>query len=482
VWQPLPDGPVITIPAGSSNVPFTGSRGGGATFEVGQKVAIGYGSTFPAVANTIEKEEVETVTAVGKSGTQGWTAVDMNPGDINIKVSSVDNISVGEKIRLGYDTEGHGVETVTVTKVGTQSAFSPNYPERANNKDPGTGLDIAEPLKFHHSANMPFSAQGSGISFEPATKQLHMSNEPILPLGTGITLDRPLANDHNIHDVVRNAEVTTAGFQGTPNQWFGGPELGGNGAIILRSADGKVADSLNYGELADPWAAEGYQGTSPGGGCYAASPGAGGGFGGGRRGGQGATAGQSSGRFPDGADSDSNCNDFLVQSGGTSLAVDAAAGADNIKAASTSAFVVGQKITIDAGANRETAVVAKVGTAGGTTAGTAIDAGATVIPVANTTGFSAGQTIIIGNETATIASVSGRFRRGGRGAPNGGNQRTTSITVNAPLKSAHAAGESVSGTGITFASALTKDHSAGAQIIGNEPTPGAPNQYVRRSR
>ena len=34
LWQPLPDGPVITIPAGSTNVPVTSVAG----FEVGQKI------------------------------------------------------------------------------------------------------------------------------------------------------------------------------------------------------------------------------------------------------------------------------------------------------------------------------------------------------------------------------------------------------------------------------------------------------------
>ena len=166
----------------------------------------------------MEKYEVVTVTEVGKPGTQAWTAVDAKPGDTNIKVSSVANISVGDKIRLGYDTVDHGVEWVTVTKVGTQSAFNPNYPERSTSKDAGTGLDLAEPLKFHHSANMPFSARGTGITFEPATKFAHSSNEPVLPLGTGITLDSPLANDHEINAAVRDEKVTTEGYQGTQAQ------------------------------------------------------------------------------------------------------------------------------------------------------------------------------------------------------------------------------------------------------------------------
>jgi hypothetical protein len=58
LWQPLPDGPVITIPKGSTNVPVTSIDG----FEVGQKMAIGYGATYPAVAQAIEKYEIVTIT------------------------------------------------------------------------------------------------------------------------------------------------------------------------------------------------------------------------------------------------------------------------------------------------------------------------------------------------------------------------------------------------------------------------------------
>ena len=142
-------------------------------------------------------------------------------------------------------------------------------------EDPGTGLDLAEPLKFNHASNMPFSARGTGISFKPATAFAHSSNEPVQALGTGITLDQPLAKDHAVNAVVRDAAVTTAGYQGTPapNQWFGGPALAAPdyarpgrplnaGAMILRDAAGLVVDSLNYGLMVDPWAAEGYQATS----------------------------------------------------------------------------------------------------------------------------------------------------------------------------------------------------------------------------
>ena len=283
--------------------------------------------------------------------------------------------------------------------------------------------------------------------------------------------------------MVRDAAVTTAGYQGTtaPDQWFGGPTLSTSaGNMVLRDAAGLVVDSLNYGGIVDPWAAEGYQAASgaAASGNFVAIPNTG-------RGGRGGpapgTSNRSAGRFPDGTDTADNHNDFLLQTVIT-LAADSAAGANNIKVASVANFAAGKTVIIDSGANRETAVIATVGTPGGTTVGTATDVGATVIPVANTAGFSAGQTISIDSETnletAVVASVSGRGSRGGgRGGPGGG-----SITIAAALTMAHAGGAQVSGTGIILTTALTKAHASGTQIADYVPTPGAANLYSRRTR
>ena len=374
-------------------------------------------------------------------------------------------------------------ETVTITAVGAAGPagagidFTPALAKAHLNRElvvaQGTGLDLAAPLKFNHAANLPFSDRGTGISFQPATAFAHSSNEPVQALGTGITLDSPLAKDHAIDAVVRDAAVKTAGYQGTPapNQWFGGPALApGAGNMVLRDAAGLVVDSLNYGLLVDPWASEGYQATSGTGqsGCRVASPGSAGGFGPGAA--AAGTTNSSAGRFPDGADTDSNCTDFLLQPA-TTLPAGSAAGATNIKVASVADFAAGQTIMIDTGANLETAVIATVGTAGATTAGAATDAGATVIPVASGIGFSAGQTITIDSganqETAVVVAAGG-----GRGG--------ATITVAAPLTHAHAAGAQVSGSGITLTAALTQAHASGAQVASDVPTPGAPNKYARR--
>jgi hypothetical protein len=187
---------------------------------------------------------------------------------------------------------------------------------------------------------------------------------------------------------------------------------------------------------------------------------------------------RSAGRFPDGLDTDSNCTDFLLQPA-TTLSAASAAGATNIKVASAADFAAGQTIMIDTGANLQTAVIATVGTAGATTVGAATNVGATVIPVASGAGFSAGQTITIDSganqETAVVAATTG-----GRGGGPGRGGAGATITVTAPLKSAHAAGAQVSGSGITLTTALTKAHANLAQVASSVPTPGAPNQYYRR--
>jgi len=526
LWQPLPEGPVITIPAGSTNVPVTSTAG----FAVGEKIALGYGATYPAVARSMERYEVVTVTTIGKPGTQAFLGTDAPAGSTNIKVTSVTNVSVGDKIRLDIDSVGHGIETVTVTRVGTQASrsalaadasvgatnikvrtvngfavgdkvvvgapaetatitavgtpgpdgsgveFTPAlthaYPNGEAVVDPGTGLDLAAPLRFNHAANLPFSDRGTGITFQPATAFAHSSNEPVQALGTGITLDSPLVRDHAIDAVVHDAKVTTAGYQGTPvpNQWLGGPALSPSaGSMVLRDAAGLVVDSLNYGLLADPWAAEGYQGTSGPGesGCRVTTPGSAGGFG---PGSLVTPTYRSSGRYPDGADTGSNCADFLTQAAAT-LAAASTAGATNIKVSSVEGFDVGQKIMIDSGANLETAIIATVGTPGATRVSAATAVGATVIPVANAFGFRPGQTITIdggsNSETAVVVSTPRR------GAP--------AITVATPLTFTHAVGTQVSGSGITLTGAMTREHAIGAQVAGNLPTPGAPNQYSWRS-
>jgi hypothetical protein len=480
VWQPLPDGPVMTIPVGSKNIPVTSVDG----FKVGQKMAIGYGASFPTVGSSVEKYEVVTITNVGKPGTQAYLSKDAKKGDKNIKVSSVANISVGDKIRLDIDSKGHGIETVTVVKVGTQSVRNTLDGPLKDTEDAGTGLELAQPLKFNHASNIPFSVRGTGIDFEPATAFVHLSNEPVLPLISSITLDQPLTSDFDIDNVVRDQKVTTAGYQGTPmpDQWFGGPALSSNaGNMVLRDAAGNVVDGLNYGGVVDPWAAEGYHATSGAGegGNFVATPSASRGF----RFGPSQPSVQpnkSAFRYPDGVDNDNNARDFVRQNA-TSLLMASAAGTNNVKVASVADFVIGQKVIIGSGAKSEIATITIIGTAGAATISSSAETGRKTIPVSGVEGFSAGQTVTIDNgttlESGVIAAIIPARRRFG---PQSNNNVSDSISFTTPLKYVHSAGAQVSGSGITFSTSLKNAHEKGTPLAGNIPTPGAPNQYFKK--
>ncbi len=545
LWQPLPDGPIITIPAGSTSVPVTTTEG----FAVGDTVALGYGTAYPVVGDATEHYEKVTVTGVGTAGSQAWLGLDAAAGATNIQVTSTDGIAAGDKIRLDIDSPDHGIDMVTVKHVGTAArrtslardavagattivvhgaigfptkknvdytpgkavigapgkletvdivrvegqpgghltltispALAMNHVANEPFVEPGTGLDLAAPLKYDHAANLPFSVRGTGISFTPATRHPHSSNEPVRPAGSGIVLDRPLTRAHDTDAVVRVDTVTTAGFQGTPNQWFGGPVLSREaGSMVLRDAVGHVVDSLNYGDLVDPWASGGFRGAAgKAATCRADAPGIpvpqtwdraipGIPF-------SGAVAHVdaaqgSTGRYPDGQDSDSDCTDFVtsvsIRTGAT------AAGSTNVKAATVAHFAPGQAVVIDAGDQAETLTVATVGSPGLTRASEPVDKGATVIRVDDARQFAVGQAVIVGSgadeEKGVVAAVETGWRTG-------------ELTLEAPLARAHDAGASVAGTGIAFTGPLAKAHPAGTVMtaVGDLATPGAPNNRIRR--
>ena len=491
VWQPLPEGPVITIPAGSNNIPVTSTNG----FVEGQKMAIGYGSTYPAVSNSLEKYEIVTITKVGKPGTQAWLAVDAKKGDTNIKVTSTQNITAGDKIRLDIDSEGHGVEWVTVKNVGTQSSRGSNNGPLGPNDNPGTGLDLEEPLKFDHSANMPFAVNGTGITFEPASKFDHSSNEPVLPLIYAIELDKPLAKKHAINSVVLDVQVQNAGYHGDveADLLFGGPVLDASRAnMTLRNGKGLIVDALNYGGLVDPWLAEGYHADAGAGaeGAYAPVPQTGrgrGGFGGFGAAPAATTAAGpdlSTGRYPDGYDTDDNKLDFHTGQAST-IAAPAQAGEDNIKVASVQGLAIGQTMYIGSGASQEKVKIAVVGTAGVTTLSADAKKGEKTVAVAASQGFQVGQIILIDGEKYTIASIQAVPRRGFGGfggfsgfGGRGGQQQPVEpdkITLTEGLKAAVTSGEYLTGTGVTLGAPLTKNHGAGDAFTASAATPGKPN-------
>lgn len=481
VWQPLPEGPVITIPAGSNNIPVTSTAG----FKVGDKMAIGYGSTYPAVSNSLEKYEVVTVTEVGKPGTQAWLSMDAKKGDTNIKVSSTQNITAGDRIRLDIDSKGHGIEWVTVKSVGTQSSRSTFGGPLGPNDNPGTGLELEEPLKFDHSSNMPFAVNGTGITFEPATQFDHSSNEPVLPLAIAIELEEPLAKNHSINDVVYDAQVTTAGYQGSvkADLLFGGPALDAQrGNMTLRTGKGLIVDAVNYGGLVDPWLAEGFHEEAGAGadGAFARIPqgarGGMGGFGAPVNPAAALAAGPdlSSGRHPDGFDTDDNKLDFRAGTANT-IAVPIQAGDDNIKLASVQGISIGQIMYLGSGESMEKVKVAVVGTAGATAIQAPAQKGTNKISVASAQGFQTGQKVFIGKEEYTVASVEIIPRRGGWGRPQTAPTVLDSVTFTEGLKNDVAPGQYLTGSGVTLGAPVKKAHGAGDAFGPSVATPGQPN-------
>ena len=545
LWQPLPDGPIITIPAGSTSIPVTTTAG----FAVGDTVALGYGTTYPVVGGATEHYEKVTITGVGTAGSQAWLGLDAAAGATNIQVTSTDGIAAGDTIRLDIDSVDHGIDTVTVKKVGTAARRTSlardavagattivvhgaiGFPAKKNvdytpgkavigapgkletvdivkvegqpggnltltispalAKDhvasepfvePGTGLELAAPLKYGHAANLPFSVRGTGIRFTPATRFAHSSNEPVRPAGSGIVLDRVLTRAHDTDAVVRVDTVTTAGFQGKPNQWFGGPELSREaGSMVLRDAAGHVVDSLNYGNLVDPWASGGFRGAADKAAtCHAGTPGIPG-----PRSWDRALPGipfsgatevvdatqGSTRRYPDGQDSDNDCVDFVTSA---SVRIGAAAaGSTSIHVDSVAPFAPGQAVVIDGGDQAETLTVATVGSPGITRASMPAEKGANVVRVDDPRQFAVGQSVVIGSggdeETGVVAAVDTAWRAG-------------KLTLQAPLTHAHVAGANVSGTGIAFTGPIAKAHPAGASITAADDvaTPGAANHGVRR--
>jgi hypothetical protein len=240
-----------------------------------------------------------------------------------------------------------------------------------------------------------------------------------------------------------------------------------------------VVDSLNYGDLVDPWASGGFRGAAgKAATCHAGAPGIAS-VDTVQRGIPGipfsgavaqvdATQG-STGRYPDGQDSDRDCDDFVtaasIRTGG------AVAGATRINVATTGHLSPGQTVVLDAGAHAETLTVATVGSHGITRTSAPVDKGATVVRVDDPHPFVAGQPVVVGSgadeETGVVAAIDTAWRAG-------------KLTLAAPLAHAHDAGASVAGTGIAFTGPLAKSHPVGTVMTatGDLATPGAPNRHV----
>jgi hypothetical protein len=310
VFIPVPTGPWLTFPAGTTNLPVTNASG----FEVGQKIAIDLGGNY----------EIATVTAVGKAATQTTLTAPVTAGGTKIRIPASPNIAVGDTLTIGA---GARKELAIVKSIATVPA-APDAPAGRAGRGPIAlaEVELAAPLKIDHLATVDVTDPGTGISFTPATKFAHLSGDAVQALGTGITLDSPLANSHDYGAPVINTQATTSGFQGPPaaNQWFGGALSSKAGSLALLDPTGKiVVDALVYGSQQSNSSGNGtitspelatLEGDQHQGGCIAVVPQP-------LRGGRSGpamipTAGtptRSIARTSDGADADNLCTDFKLQ-------------------------------------------------------------------------------------------------------------------------------------------------------------------------
>ena len=129
--------------------------------------------------------DTSSVTAVGTGQRTATTlAAAAAAGDTNIKVASVTNMVVGEKVAVdaGFDN----AEYRLITAVGTAGAA-------------GTGVTLDSALSGAHASGNPVQDVGSGITLSSALANAHRVTARVVDtsaLGTGITLTAPLAKAH----------------------------------------------------------------------------------------------------------------------------------------------------------------------------------------------------------------------------------------------------------------------------------------------
>jgi non-reducing end alpha-L-arabinofuranosidase len=473
LFIPVSTGPWFTVPKGSTNLPVTSAAG----FTVGEKIGIDMGGNY----------EVATVTALGKAAMQTNLAGAAKAGDTVIKVEANSNMTVGDVLIISTGTRKEEVKAKSIIK-SVEAPVHGGFGQAATPREAGE-IELTSPLKFDHMLGVDVSDRGTGISFSPATRFEHKSGDAVQALGSGITLKEELNSSHEAGTAVVNAQIKSEGYQGdvAPNQWYGIPLSGSAGSIALMDNNMTVVDAIIYGSQQSSSSANGtitspelatLEGDQSQGGCIVVSPASGRGFF------QFSTNtkqdDRSIGRFPDGTDSDSNCNDFYLQST-TNLQATAAIGSNNIKVASISNLSAGQQIIIGEGNGSETAVIDEVGTPGATILGATTNQGTTALPVVGVEGFSAGQNITIDSgtklEKAVVASVISARRRFGRTD----NNPIDTIKLFMPLTVSHDLGVHISGSGISLTAPLTKTHEKGAQVASSAPTPGKPNQYKKLS-
>jgi beta-glucosidase len=173
------------------------------------------------IVDTGANLEIGTVGTVGTAaGTTRTLSAAANPGDTNIKVSSVTGMVVGHLIRI--DT-GASLEIGTIGTVGTSGATGTGitltgpltlaHALGAAAQDLGTGVTLTAPLTLAHEFGAAVLDPGTGITLTAALTLAHDAGAAVLDPGTGITLTAALTLAHDAGAAVQD---TGTGITFTP--------------------------------------------------------------------------------------------------------------------------------------------------------------------------------------------------------------------------------------------------------------------------
>ena len=300
--------------AGDTNIKVSSTT----NFAVGQTITIDAGANL----------ETKVVSAVGTSGSTGTgitltsamsfahvlggAVLTVTPaGSTNIKVGSVTNFLVGQSVAIDFDAN---LETATIAAVGTAGLT-------------GTGITLTSGTTLAHGGNMAVVA----LTQVGATN-IKIGSVANFTVGSTITID----SGANL-ETATIANVGTTGVTGATTIAAGSTTL--SAASIVGATNIKVASVTNFvaGQTVNVDTGANLEtavitavGTSGSGGTgiTLAAP------------------------------------LTLAHASASAVAAITPAGATNIKVASISGLAAGLSLTIDTGANLETAVVASVGTAG----------------------------------------------------------------------------------------------------------------------
>lgn len=176
---------VSAVGTATNNTTLAGPAAAGTTkIEVASVSGLAAGNVLSVDLGTGTPESA-TIASVGTAPRAATTlAADAATGDTNIKVTSVTNMVVGERVLIdgGFSNQ----EFDPITSVGTAGPG-------------GTGVTLANPLAGPHATGASAQDLGSGVTLTAPLSAAHVVGARVIntsSLGTGITLAAPLTKAH----------------------------------------------------------------------------------------------------------------------------------------------------------------------------------------------------------------------------------------------------------------------------------------------